>query len=418
MHIAVIGAGISGLGCAHGLKKTGHEIEIFEARERIGGHTATIDASVESGDYAIDTGFIVYNDWTYPNFMNLVNELGVPSQRTSMGFSVTDELSGLEYAGNNLNALFAQRRNLLSPQFLGMVLDILRFNRLAITDLNTDKLHSEETLGNYLERNQFGEAFCRNYLLSMTSAIWSASASGAYDIPAKFFIQFFRNHGLLSLANKPNWRVIAGGSRNYLKPLTQGFVSSIKTKTPVISISRPLKNRPFLTLNDGSSYSFDKIVIATHSDQALEMLSDADPVEKSVLSAIPYGKNEVVLHTDDRLLPTNRRAWSSWNYRLLTKSEKATLTYNMNILQGIKSPETFCVTLNHSNEINPEKVLGKFSYSHPQFTVDSIKAQKRWKEINGPRHTYFCGAYWGNGFHEDGLSSALHVVSQLNGFTK
>jgi predicted NAD/FAD-binding protein len=411
--IAVIGAGISGLGCARKLHSAGHDIDVFEAADRIGGHTATYDVKLGTRRYAIDTGFIVYNDNTYPNFIALMDELGVVRKPTSMGFSVSDDVTGLEYAGNNLNTLFAQRSNLVSPRFLGMVRDILRFNKCSVEDLESGDLSEDETLGDYLKRKGFSEMFARSYLLAMTSAIWSADFTDSQQFPASFFIRFFRNHGLLQVANRPQWRVIEGGSREYLGPLTQPFEDRIHTNMPVREILRPPGRQPIVRFADGSERSFDQVVIATHSDQALAMLGDASEDEKQVLGALPYRDNDVVLHTDQRLLPRNRLTWSSWNYRLKPDTHRAVVTYNMNILQGIDAPEVFCVTLNDTDSINPHRILGRFNYAHPQFTIEGIAAQARWSDINGPRSTWFCGAYWHNGFHEDGLSSGLRVADSI-----
>jgi predicted NAD/FAD-binding protein len=411
MKIAVIGSGISGLACAHYLSSD-HEVWVYEASRKLGGHTATVDVYLGTRRYAIDTGFIVFNDWTYPNFIALLDELGVSSRPTAMGFSVRDPVSGLEYSGNNLDTLFAQRRNLLSLPFMGMIRDILRFNREAVLDLERGEVDAQETLGAYLARKAYGEKFTRQYLAAMGSAIWSADCATILEFPVSFFVRFFRNHGLLSVKNRPQWRVIEGGSREYLQPLCARFASRIATGNPVKKVLRR-GGAVTLLLADGQRLSFDQVVFATHSDQALALLDAPAPAERSILGAIPYQANDVVLHTDTRLLPRNRKTWSSWNYTLGQNEQRAVVTYNMNILQGIEAPETFCVTLNNTQAINPHKILGQFQYDHPVFSVAGMAAQERWAEINGVDNTWYCGAYWHNGFHEDGVVSALRVANAL-----
>ncbi|EAQ97440.2 NAD(P)/FAD-dependent oxidoreductase [Congregibacter litoralis] len=407
MHIAVIGSGISGLACAHYLS-AGHTVSVFETNKRLGGHTATMDVQLGTRRFAIDTGFIVFNDWTYPNFIALMDELGVGSRPTSMGFSVRDEDTGLEYSGTNLDSLFAQRRNLVSPRFLRMVRDILRFNKESLADLERGELAENESLGSYLERKKYSEAFKRDYLIAMGSAIWSSDCASMLDFPVQFFVRFFKNHGLLSVKNRPQWRVIEGGSREYIAPLCRRFEQRIHTGTAISKIRREASGVT-LVLENGTEQRFDQVVIATHSDQALAMLETPSAAEREVLGALPYQSNDVVLHTDKRLLPENRKTWSSWNYRLGVDESRAVLTYNMNILQGIQASETFCVTLNDTAAINPHKILGRFTYDHPVFSLEGMAAQERWGDINGKQNTWFCGAYWHNGFHEDGVVSALRV---------
>ncbi|MEH6568481.1 MAG: FAD-dependent oxidoreductase [Halioglobus sp.] len=412
MKIAVIGSGISGLSCAHYLS-VDHEVSVFEAGEQVGGHTATVDVQLGTRRYAIDTGFIVFNDWTYPNFIALMDELGVPSKATAMGFSVMDPQSGLEYSGTNLDTLFAQRRNLLSLPFINMIRDILRFNRESVADLDSGNVPQSETLGDYLERNRYGDKFTRQYLAAMGSAIWSADTNTILDFPVSFFLRFFKNHGLLSVSQRPQWRVIEGGSREYLRPLCARFSDRIYTGNAVASIARNAGPGVILIMSDGQQLHFDEVVIATHSDQALAMLEEPSAAEFSILGAIPYQSNDVVLHTDTLMLPRNKKTWSSWNYSLGEESEPAVVTYNMNILQGITAPETFCVTLNNTKAINPHKIIGSFQYDHPVFSLPGMAAQQRWQEINGVANTWFCGAYWNNGFHEDGVSSGLRVANAL-----
>jgi predicted NAD/FAD-binding protein len=308
--------------------------------------------------------------------------------------------------------LFAQRTNLLSWRFLTMVRDILRFNKESIADLDSGAVNDAQTLGEYLERNRYSESFQKHYLTAMGSAIWSADCATILDFPLSFFLRFFRNHGLLSVSDRPQWRVIEGGSREYLRPLCQRFEERVHTGCPVRRIKRQAAGVT-LELADGTSRHFDQVVVATHSDQALALLDEPSPAEQDILGALPYQSNDVVLHTDTRLLPRNRKTWSSWNYSLGVDDRRAVVTYNMNILQGIEAPETFCVTLNNTAAINPHKVLGQFKYDHPVFSLEGIAAQQRWGEINGCRNTWYCGAYWHNGFHEDGVTSALRVANAL-----
>jgi predicted NAD/FAD-binding protein len=412
VQIAVIGSGISGLACAHYLS-TEHTVSVFEANKRLGGHTATMDVELGTRRFAIDTGFIVFNDWTYPNFIALMDELGVSSRETAMGFSVRDEDTGLEYSGTNLDSLFAQRRNIVSPRFLKMVRDILRFNKESLADLESGTLAEDESLGSYLTRKNYSEAFKRDYLVAMGSAIWSSDCASILEFPVQFFVRFFKNHGLLSVSNRPQWRVIEGGSREYIAPLCRRFEQRIYTGTPVSRVRRDAAGVT-LVLENGSEQRFDQVVIATHSDHALTMLDAPSVEEREILAALPYQANDVVLHTDTRLLPDNRKTWSSWNYRLGVDDSRAVLTYNMNILQGITAPETFCVTLNDTASINPHRILGRFTYDHPVFSLAGMAAQQRWADINGQQNTWFCGAYWHNGFHEDGVVSALRVTEAIN----
>ena len=413
MRIAIIGAGISGLAAAYYLKKK-HQVSVFEVADRIGGHTATVDVSHRGREYAIDTGFIVFNDWTYPNFIELMDELGVDSKPTEMSFSVRCESSGVEYGGNNLNTLFAQRRNLFRPSFHRMIRDILRFNREAINDLEGGHISQSTTLGEYLQSNRYSDGFMFQYILPMGCAIWSASTERMIDFPLRFFVQFFKNHGLLSVNNRPQWHVIKGGSRSYLDPLTADFRQSIHTGANISRVRR-LGDSVELIMTDGRVLAFDHVVLACHSDQALTLLGDASMAERKALAAIPYQQNEVVLHTDENLLPRKQVAWSSWNYLLQEKfQERAVLTYNMNILQGIESETTFCVTLNATESISPASIIGRFNYSHPVFSLDSVEAARQIDVINGNNNTWFAGAYLGNGFHEDGVVSARTVATALN----
>jgi len=413
MNIAIIGAGISGLTAAYYLREK-HNITVFESAPRIGGHTATVDIEHQGRDYAIDTGFIVYNDWTYPRFIELIDALGVDTQATEMSFSVRCDSSGLEYGGNNLNTLFAQRRNLLRPNFHRMLHDILRFNREAVRDLESGSIAADTTLGEYLTENRYGDAFTYQYLLPMGCAIWSASTESMIEFPLLFFTRFFNNHGLLSVNDRPQWRVISGGSKNYLEPLTRDFRDSIQLNARISSVRRR-QDAVELVLANGRIQSFDQVIFGCHSDRALQLLSDATQAERDALTAILYQSNEVVLHTDDALLPQRRLAWSSWNYWLRERyQQRAVLTYDMNILQGIESDATFCVTLNATEAIDPNKIIETFNYSHPVFSLDSVAAAAKIDNFNGLNRSWFAGAYLGNGFHEDGVVSGRRVADAIN----
>lgn len=416
MKIAIIGSGISGLTAAYLLHKE-HEITVFEAADRIGGHTATKDVETEHGTFAVDTGFIVYNDWTYPNFIRLLQQLNVQTQPTEMGFSVHCENTGLEYSGAGLHTLFAQKRNFFRLDHWRMLRDILRFNREATRDLQSGKLREGATLGEYLAERGYSAAFERNYLSPMGAAIWSASIDDMRAFPLQFFVQFFHNHGLLSVTNRPQWRVLKGGSRAYLGPLTQGFNDRILLNTNIQTVERSESAVTIHYCNksgDVEQAAFDQVIFACHSDQALGLLAKPSVAEKSILDAIPYQNNEVVLHTDVAMLPRRKSVWSSWNYKLTgDSSTPPILTYNMNILQGFETPEPFCVTLNQTDAIDEKKILGVYNYAHPRFSVAGVAAQARWAEINGVDRTWFCGAYWRNGFHEDGVVSAMRVARQL-----
>lgn len=411
MNIAIIGSGIAGLTCAHLLHRQ-HDITVFEASASIGGHTHTVDVEVDGSTYAIDTGFIVFNDWTYPHFIDLMNELGVASQPTEMSFSVHDPRSATEYNGNNLNSLFAQRRNLLSPAFWGMLRDILRFNREALADLEGERIAADTTLGDYLTAGRYGTRFIEHYIVPMGAAIWSMSAAGMLDFPLQFFIRFCKNHGLLSVSDRPQWRVITGGSRSYLAPLTSRFADRIRVNSPVLWVERDAQG--VTIFSKAGRERFDRVVFACHSDQALRLLAQPSPAETEILGALTYADNEVVLHTDTRLLPDRPLAWASWNYRLGGGPQRpAAVTYNMNILQGIHSDTTFCVSLNQTDAIDPDKILRRFAYAHPQYSLAGLAAQARWGELQGELNTFYCGAYWANGFHEDGVVSAMRVDEAL-----
>ncbi len=410
MRIAIVGAGISGLVAARRLH-TAHDITVFESELRLGGHTHTVRVELDGESHWVDTGFIVYNDWTYPNFIALLNELGVATQPTSMSFSVRSERTGLEYNGTSLNGLFAQRSNLFRPGFYRLLREILRFNREA--PLALEKLGDEVTVGQFLDNGGYSREFRDHYLLAMGAAIWSCPPGTFAEFPMAFIIEFYRNHGLLNVRDRPTWRVIEGGSRGYLEPLTRSFADRIRLDSPVVRVARR-DDGVWLETRGMPPERFDHVVLACHSDQALRMLADPSPLENELLGAIPYQANSVVLHTDISLLPRNRRAWASWNYLVSDeKSDSATVTYNMNILQHIRSRHVFCVSLNCDASIDPSKVLGRFTYHHPIFTTRRAAAQRRHGELLNSRRTSYCGAYWRNGFHEDGVRSALAVCEAI-----
>ena len=412
MRIGIIGSGISGLVAARQLA-TDHDVCVLEAADYIGGHTHTIDVESNGENHAVDTGFIVFNDRTYPNFVRLMNELGVGSQATTMSFSVRCERSGLEYRGADPGGLFAQRKNLFNWRFYRLLADWLRFNRRGEAFLQGD---GQLTVREFLVRERFSREFIEHYFLPMGSAVWSCPRDKFQEFPIRFILEFYRNHGLLSVAGRPQWKVIAGGSRNYIQPLIRPFRQRIRLSTPVLGIERDTE-RVRLRLPAGEMQEFDRVVFACHSDQALRILgAAATPLEREALSAFPYEPNDVVLHTDTSLLPRTRRAWAAWNYLVPREDPgKATVTYNMNLLQGLAAHETFCVTLNGSVRIDPARIVQRLVYHHPVFTIERAAAQARHRDLLTANRTSFCGAYWGNGFHEDGVNSALAVCRAISG---
>ncbi|WP_447600131.1 NAD(P)/FAD-dependent oxidoreductase [Nitrospira sp. Nam80] len=410
MNIAIVGTGISGMVSAYLLHQD-HNISVFEAADYIGGHTNTIDVTLDGQNYSVDTGFIVFNDWTYPHFVRLLDELGVPSQPSDMSFSVKCDETGLEYNGTSLNTLFAQRRNLLRPSFYRMIRDILRFNREAPDLLSGSE--PGQSLGSYLEQHRYSKEFVRNYIVPMGAAIWSASPATIWEFPARYLVQFFKHHGMLSVDNRPTWRVITGGSRRYVDKLVRPFRDRILLSTPVSSIVRRPDLVEIRAVPKGGAactFTFDVVVLATHSDQSLRLLADPSPEEREILGAISYQENEAVLHIDSSLLPRRRLAWAAWNYHLLPiQPDRAVVTYHMNRLQRLTAPYEFCVTLNHTDAIDPAKILRRITYHHPRYSPAAVAAERRRGDISGVNRTYYCGAYWGYGFHEDGVKSALAV---------
>lgn len=418
MKIAIIGSGIAGLTSAYLLHQH-HEVTVFEKNDYVGGHTHTVPVEVHGQSFNVDTGFIVFNDRTYPKFRALMREIGVTWQDTEMSFSVRDPNTGLEYNGHNLNTLFAQRSNLFSPRFIRLIRGILKFNKVAKLAHQSGADLDQLTLGEFLREQNISPLVSDYYLLPMVAAIWSASLQEAEAFPLGFFLRFFENHGLLNVADRPQWATIDGGSSAYIKPLTAGFAGRIHTQTQIKAVHRRANAEgPILIeFNDGPSQAFDELIFACHSDEALALLAEPTAAEQAVLGAIPYQMNEVVLHTDVRLLPRNKRAWASWNYLLhnddAARTRPSSVSYNMNILQRLEAPEVFCVTLNNTAAIQPDKILRKFHYAHPVYSVESMRARVQRSDICGHNHTHFTGAYWYNGFHEDGVRSAVDVANRL-----
>jgi predicted NAD/FAD-binding protein len=411
MKIAVIGSGIAGLTSAY-LLAADHEVTLFEAEPRLGGHTHTIHLEHGGRPFALDTGFLVYNERTYPNFTRLLAEWGVATQPSEMSFSMHCERSGVEYCGSSLRGLFAQPINLLRPAFLGMLADIARFNRSGATVLA--EADESLTLGELIERERYGRTFVEHYLLPMGAAIWSASPSSMRAFPALSFVRFFANHGLLSLTDRPQWRTIQGGSARYIEAILRRRPVTVECGAAVQRVARN-SDCVILELTDRDSERFDQVVIATHADTALRMLADPTPAERDVLGAFRFQRNEAVLHTDSSRLPHRRRAWASWNYRVPRAPQASvSVTYWLNRLQGIDSPTQFCVTLNDSRPFAAEHVLRRITFEHPLYSAATFAAQRRHEEVSGRRRTHYCGAYWGYGFHEDGAKSALVVAEQIN----
>jgi uncharacterized protein len=409
--IAVIGGGISGLAAAHFLSRR-HRVHLFEQENRLGGHTNTVVVETPAGRVPLDTGFLVHNDRTYPNLVRLFGELGVATRDSDMSFAVSCRRSGLEYSSRGANGFFAQRRNLVSRSHLSLLLDIVRFNREA-PGLLAAPGGGLQTLGEFLESRRFGEAFIHRYLLPMASAIWSASLDAIRSFPALTLIRFFDNHGLLSLTSQPTWKVVAGGSHTYIPKLTASVVGRIHEGAQIESVRRGERGVT-ISFRDRPSMRFDDVVLACHGDQVLPLLADPSDRERDVFSSFTTTTNAVWLHTDASVLPTQARARASWNYLLAVDPESApTVTYDLNRLQGLTGADQYCVTLNPNSAIDENRVLRRFLYRHPLYTRAAIRSQACWAEVSGVNRTHYCGAYWANGFHEDGLNSALRVSAAL-----
>jgi len=411
--IAIIGSGISGLTSAYILSRN-NEVTLFEANDYLGGHTATVDVELHGESHSIDTGFIVFNNKTYPNFIKLLEQNNIAYQNSEMSFSVQHKQSGIEYNGRDLNTLFAQRSNLFRPQFYRFISEIVRFNKAAkeaycAADSESGKVNI--TLQEFLVSHHFSDFFAQHYILPMVAAIWSSSIDEAGQFPLRLFLRFFYHHGLLNINDRPQWYVLKNGSHSYIPKLLKP-VHRVLTKTAVDKIVREADKVKVYFQN--FEQEFDEVILACHSDQALKLLENPSDEETQVLSKLKYQHNDVVLHTDSNFLPKNKRAWASWNFfHDNTQTSPVAVTYNMNILQGIKANETFCVTLNRTSAINPDRILGQYSYAHPVYTSSTVEAQQQREMICGKNRTHFCGAYWYNGFHEDGVKSALDICRRF-----
>ena len=411
MKVAVIGSGISGNTLAYLLNKN-HDVTLYEKDKRIGGHSHTHEIVINNKKVNVDTGFIVFNKKTYPLFTSLLDNLGVKYENSNMSFSVFSKENNFEYNGTTLNSLFSQRKNLLNPKFIKMIFEILRFNKEAI------KLKSKTILlKQYLKNNNYSAYFCKNYILPMGAAIWSSDIKTVLNFPAYFFINFFKNHGMLSVTNRPQWLTISGGSEKYVKKLTSSFKSKIRLNSKIKNVIR-YKN--YVVIEDnGRKEKYDYVFFACHSDDALEILQKPTSDEVEILKTLPYQKNDIILHTDSSIMPQKKLSWAAWNFNIDSPEDSPiTLTYNMNILQNIKTNEAVLVTLNTKQPISKDKVIKKLQYTHPKFSKESISAQLKNKIISGKNRTFYSGAYWGKGFHEDGVKSAYEAVKIFEGIIK
>lgn len=412
MDIAIIGSGVSGLVTSLILSRK-HNVTIFEKNSYLGGHVHTHKLKDVNGTLNVDSGFIVYNENTYPNFISLMKSLNVETQNTSMGFSYTND-NDFEYSGNSISSLFAKKTNFLNVSFYIFIYNILKFNKIALNDLGDVDIKIK--LIDYLKINKIPKSLIDKYIIPMGSAIWSTDPDTMKDMPAKFFIQFFKNHGLLDVKNRPQWKVIKNGSFQYVKKIYKELKKNdakIYLNHRVKEVTRD-KNNVKINLEEKDEKHFDKVIFACHSDQALNLLKDASSNEKNILGDIQYQDNIATIHTDTSILPNRKKAWSSWNYLSTKKSNKVILTYNMNILQSLKSKDVFCVTINDPGLIEKNKIIKTINYSHPLFSISSLNAQSKRSLINGKNNTFFTGAYWGYGFHEDGVNSALDVCNHFN----
>lgn len=410
MRIAVIGAGVSGCLAAR-LLATRHEVTLFESDSQLGGHARTVEVPINGATQAVDVGFMVFNERTYPNFCRMLDLLGVESRPSDMSFSVSDPDTRLEYQGSGLRGLFAQRRSAISPSFLRMISDIFRFNREARHAVRKGTLRQGATVGDFLRSGRYSDRFVKHYLTPMAAAIWSCKPKEILEFPAAFMLGFFANHGLLQIRDRPQWRTIVGGSRRYVAALLDGMQGNVRVGDPVTAVQRGAADIKVHT-DAGTVEAFDEVVMSTHADHTLRLLQNPTNQERSLLKALPYQSNRAVLHTDANSLPTRKDAWASWNYRL-TEDESATVTYDLGRLQGFAAPGALMLTLNDDRHIDRRKVIRSFEFTHPAYCARSIDAQRRWSEISSKQRIHYCGAYWGYGFHEDGVNSALAVAKHF-----
>ena len=409
--IAIIGSGVSGLVTAHALHNRA-DIVVFEADQRVGGHVNTVRVDEADQTLGIDTGFIVYNERNYPEFSGLLAQLDVATQPSDMSFSVSSSSTGLEYRGTNLNTMLARRSNALRPSFLRMVADVPRFNRTVRGLLDQDDVTL--SLEDFLRRERFSRPFVDDYLIPLGAAIWSANPQEFTSFPASSLARFLDQHGLLSLANRPPWRTVVGGAQNYVRALVAPFEDRIRTRCAVRLVERD--DNAVLVRSDAypDGERFDRVIFATHADTTLSLLAAPSPQELEVLGAFRFQRNRATLHSDATLLPERRRAWASWNYRRTGDNQRVpVLTYYANRLQDLTSATNYCITLNADDVIEPTKVIASFDYAHPTFDQAAVRAQQRHDEIDGVNRAHFVGAYWGYGFHEDGVQSALRVVQRM-----
>lgn len=409
VRIAIVGSGVSGLVCAHLLRRD-HEVTLFESAERAGGHAHTLEVSIDGVTHAVDTGFIVYNERNYPILTRLFAELGVETRASEMSFAMADDDADVEWCGSSLRALFSQGRNLVRPAFLHMLRDVARFNRCARRLLDEPE-DATFTLEEFLTRGRYSASFIQWYLVPMGAAIWSANPTDFLQFPAAAFIRFFDNHGLLGIRGRPQWRTVVGGSVQYVTEITSSLGARLRLSTPVTRISRR-NDAVVLTTKDGEE-AFDHVIVATHSDQALMMLESPTEAEREILSAIAYRPNEATLHTDPRLMPRRLRARASWNWRRRPDAHAPTLTYDLTRLEGLDTSRPVYLTLNQADTVDPDQVLASMTYWHPVFNTAAMNAQRRRGEISGRDRVWYVGAYWGFGFHEDGARSAVQVCRSL-----